>query len=179
MQVEHIGGGIVLLLVGELLRRPVRALLLLRQIDAEKLGAQVLEPVAVGVGARQLGGDLGAVDGPVVTPSCCVNTAISKRAKWKILTIAESANRAFRRGADQSLPSNWTRWAVLSPAESWARQSRSRRGLRPSVSVSMATDPLKVRPAGKSFLCSLMVGLTCGHLMLRGLSFHQLPPQGN
>ena len=63
VQVEHVGGGIVLLLVGELVRRPVGALLLLRQVDAEKLGTQVLEAMAIGIGARQLGGD-GAVDRP-------------------------------------------------------------------------------------------------------------------
>ena len=86
--------------------------------------------------------------------------AMSKRPKWKILSTAGSASRAFRRGADQSLPSSCTRWALSSPAESCTRQSRSRCGLRPSVSVSMATEPVKVSPAGRSFLCSLMVALT-------------------
>ena len=41
---------------------PVRRLLLLREIDAEQFLHEVLEPVPVGVGARELGGDLGAVD---------------------------------------------------------------------------------------------------------------------
>src|SRR5205085_7320353 len=33
------------------------------QVDTEELAAQVFQAVAIGVGARQLGGDLGAVDG--------------------------------------------------------------------------------------------------------------------
>src|SRR5262249_24068229 len=44
-------------------RTPVGALLLLGQINAEELAAQVLEAVAIGVGACQLGSDLGAIDG--------------------------------------------------------------------------------------------------------------------
>src|SRR5262245_15118601 len=63
VQVEHVAGGVVLLLVRQLVRAPVGALLLLGKVDAEELAAQVLEAVAIGVGARQLGSDLGAVDG--------------------------------------------------------------------------------------------------------------------
>jgi len=62
VQVEHVASGVVLLLVRQLVRAPVGALLLLGKLDAKELAAQVLEAVAIGVGARQLGSDLGAVD---------------------------------------------------------------------------------------------------------------------
>src|SRR6185437_8270125 len=52
MQVEHIGGGITQLLVGEVGGAPIRRLLLLRQLDAEQVAAQILEAVAVGKGAH-------------------------------------------------------------------------------------------------------------------------------
>ena len=63
VQMQDVGRRIVLLLVGQLVGAPVGALLLLGQLDAEQLAAQVLQAVAVGVGPDQLGGDLGAVDG--------------------------------------------------------------------------------------------------------------------
>ena len=89
VQVEHVGGGVVLLLVGELVGAPVGALLLLGQVDAEQLPAQVLEAVAVGVGARQLGGDLGAVDGPGHRrPGAARAWRCRSGAKWKILSTA-------------------------------------------------------------------------------------------
>ncbi|MNL42484.1 hypothetical protein D3C87_1649430 [compost metagenome] len=46
--------------LGQLLRRPVRALLLLRKIDVEQFLDQVLEAMPVGIGAGQARGDLGA-----------------------------------------------------------------------------------------------------------------------
>src|SRR5215510_12372851 len=63
VQVEHVARGVVLLLICQFVRTPIGALLLLGEVDAEELAAQVLEAVAVGVGACQLGSDLGAVDG--------------------------------------------------------------------------------------------------------------------
>src|SRR5688572_23259761 len=62
MQVEHVRGGICELLLGKLAGGPVRALLLLRQLDPGQFGNQVLEPVAIRVRAHQLRDDLGAVD---------------------------------------------------------------------------------------------------------------------
>ena len=59
---RDIVGGIGELLFGQLGRTPIRTLLLLRQIDVEQLLHQILQPVPVGIGAHQLGRDLGAVD---------------------------------------------------------------------------------------------------------------------
>src|SRR5262249_23700251 len=62
MQVEHILGGILLLRVAQDMGAPIGALLLLVELDAEQLIDEVLETVAVGIGAGELGGDLGAVE---------------------------------------------------------------------------------------------------------------------
>src|SRR5262245_3561062 len=62
VQIDDIEGGILLLGVREHRQAPVGALLLLRQLDAEHFANQILEAVAVGVGAGELGGDLGAID---------------------------------------------------------------------------------------------------------------------
>jgi len=61
VQMEHVGRGVALLLDGERLPAPVGLLLLLRDVDAEQLLAQILEAVAVGVRPREPGRDLGAV----------------------------------------------------------------------------------------------------------------------
>src|SRR5664280_1740361 len=63
MEIQHVGGGVGQLRLAQSLRAPVGRLLLLGDLDAEQLARQVLEAVTIGVGARQLGGDLGAVDG--------------------------------------------------------------------------------------------------------------------
>eukprot|EP01136_Pigoraptor_vietnamica_P039949 Opistho-1_new@11302 len=62
VQVEHVGSGVFELFRQQVLGAPIGGLLLLRQIDAEQFLAQILEPMPVGEGAHQLGGDLGAVD---------------------------------------------------------------------------------------------------------------------
>ena len=48
--------------LGQRLGAPVGGLLLLRQVDAEKLAREVLQAVLVGIGAGQPRGDLGAVE---------------------------------------------------------------------------------------------------------------------
>src|SRR5580692_5380282 len=63
VEVGHVAGGVGELLLGQVRRPPVGTLLVLGQIDAQKLFDEVLEAVAVGVSPDQLGGDLGAVDG--------------------------------------------------------------------------------------------------------------------
>ena len=63
MQVGDVGGGISKLLFVQFGGAPVRRLLLLRYVDAEEFPAQVFQAVAVGVGADQLGSDLGTIDG--------------------------------------------------------------------------------------------------------------------
>src|SRR5665213_3937766 len=62
VQVQHVGRRILQLLIGERRRAPIRALLLLRQIDAEQILAQIAQTVPVGKGAREARGDLGAID---------------------------------------------------------------------------------------------------------------------
>ncbi len=62
VQVQHVGGGVLELRLRQRLGAPVRGLLLLREIDAEQFPHEILEPVPVGIGAREPRGDLGAVD---------------------------------------------------------------------------------------------------------------------
>ena len=50
---QHVGGGIVELLLGQLGGTPVGGLLLLGQLDAEQVLAQILEAVPVGEGADE------------------------------------------------------------------------------------------------------------------------------
>src|SRR4051794_19423254 len=51
VKMQYVGGGIGLLLLAELGRAPVRALLLLGELNAEQFARYVLQPVAIGVGA--------------------------------------------------------------------------------------------------------------------------------
>ena len=62
MQIKHIACGIGHLGGFQFAGSPVRALLLFGDIDSEKLIAEVFQTVAVGIGADQLGGDLGAIN---------------------------------------------------------------------------------------------------------------------
>ncbi len=62
VEVEHIRGGIFDLSRGQLVRAPVRALLLLGDIDAQHFLKQEFQPVPVGIGAPQFRGDLGTID---------------------------------------------------------------------------------------------------------------------
>src|SRR5262249_4114665 len=62
VQVQDVGGGVGELLVAQAVGAPVGTLLLLGELDAQKLAAKILQPESVGEGARELGGDLGAVD---------------------------------------------------------------------------------------------------------------------
>src|SRR5260370_33204140 len=65
MEVEHVRRGVAQLLVGELGGAPIRGLLLLRELDAQQVAAQILEPVTVGEGAHQPRPELVAIDGPL------------------------------------------------------------------------------------------------------------------
>ena len=62
VKMKHVRSGIGLLLLGQGRRGPVRTLLLLGQLDAGEFCTKILEAVAIGIGPRQLGCDLGAVD---------------------------------------------------------------------------------------------------------------------
>ena len=62
MQIEHIRGGIVDLRRAQLCSPPVRALLLLGDVNAEQVLQQVPKTMPVSIGAHQLASDLGAID---------------------------------------------------------------------------------------------------------------------
>ncbi len=68
VEMQDVGRRVGDLRLGQRLGRPVRTLLLLREIDAEQFAGEILEAVAVGVGAGQPRGDLGAEDRPAITP---------------------------------------------------------------------------------------------------------------
>ena len=68
MQVEDVGGRIFQLGRGQLSGAPVRALLRLGQVHARQFAHHILQPVPVGIGAGQLGRDLGAIDRPRLDP---------------------------------------------------------------------------------------------------------------
>src|SRR3546814_6564170 len=63
MKIADVGGGIVLLRVGQLRRAPVGSLLLLRNLLTKQLPHQLLEAMPVGIGADEARGRLGAIDG--------------------------------------------------------------------------------------------------------------------
>src|SRR5690606_10896077 len=63
VEIEDIGGSILKLLLGQLCSTPVRALLLLRKLNADELADEILEAVTVRIGAGELGGDFRAVKG--------------------------------------------------------------------------------------------------------------------
>ena len=63
VQMEDIGGGISELRVGQRLHPPVGRLLLLADLDPDEFAGEVFQPVPIRVGAGELGGDLGAIDG--------------------------------------------------------------------------------------------------------------------
>ena len=60
VEIADIGGGIILLRVGQAGCAPVARLLHFRQLFAEQLADQLLQSVPIGIGAGQLAGDLGA-----------------------------------------------------------------------------------------------------------------------
>ena len=62
MQVQHIGGRILQLRIAQRFRAPVGALLGLGQVNACDFAGDILQPMPVGIGPRQFGGDLGAPD---------------------------------------------------------------------------------------------------------------------
>lgn len=62
VEVQHIRSRIIHLFGRQLRRAPVGRLLLLGDIHADEVAAQVFKPVAVGEGAHQFRGDFGAVD---------------------------------------------------------------------------------------------------------------------
>ena len=63
VQVDDVGGGVGELGLAQRIGGPVRALLLLGKLDAEKLAHQVLEAVPISVGPGEARGDLRAVKG--------------------------------------------------------------------------------------------------------------------
>ena len=111
--------------------------------------------------------------GPTVIPRLCWSTATSKRAKCISLTTPGSPIIRVRLGQSKPRPPrargiSCTRWACPSPPESCTRQSRSRCGFSPIVSVSTATTGPRSRPSGRSCRCRWMVpfGMNCVVLMV-------------
>jgi hypothetical protein len=64
VQIDHVLGGILLLRIRQHGCAPVGTLLLLGQVDAQHVAHQILQAVAVGIGAHQLGRHLGAEHRP-------------------------------------------------------------------------------------------------------------------
>lgn len=62
MKMQDIGGGISELSLGKRLCPPIGRLALLGEIDTEQLAREIFEPVPIGVGPRDLRGDLRAID---------------------------------------------------------------------------------------------------------------------
>src|SRR5260370_34059328 len=62
MQIEHVGRGIGELLVAQAVGAPVGGLLLLGEIDAQKLLAETLQAEPLGEGPDETAGDLAAID---------------------------------------------------------------------------------------------------------------------
>src|SRR5215217_6418916 len=62
VKIKDVGGSIIKLRVAQLLIAPVRALLLLAEIDVEQFARQLLQPMAIGIGPHEARGDLGAVN---------------------------------------------------------------------------------------------------------------------
>jgi len=62
VQIEHVRRGIIHLCLRQLIRRPVRTLLLFGKINAEQFAGEVFEAVAIRIGAHEARGDLGTED---------------------------------------------------------------------------------------------------------------------
>ena len=157
VQMQHVGGGIGQLLVGQPVGAPVGGLLLLGQVDAQQLRQRSFRPAAVGEGADQLGGDLGAVDRLAADAERMLDARRCRSGRNGRASAPPDRPAGPRAAARQHGPRGiCTRWALPSPAESCTRHSRSRWGLSPIVSVSMATAGPSDRPAGRSPRCRLM-----------------------
>ena len=152
VQVQHVGRRVVRAAAGKARSRPspssAAASIARRRASSPH---KILEAVTVGVGAHQLGGDLGAVDRRRHDTEVLLHHGDVEAREVEDLETAGSRSRAFRFGASYLPPSNCTRWAVLSPAESCTRHSRSRLRLSPSVSVSIgdAGPEVDARPADR------------------------------
>ena len=90
-------------------------------------------------------------------PKAWWSTAMSKRPKWKSLRTLGSSSIATRFGASVCPRATWTRCASPSPADICTRHSRSRWGLSPMVSVSIATIAPRSSPSGRSPRCRWFV----------------------
>lgn len=62
VQVEYIRGGVGELLLRKFRRCPIRTLLLLGKLNAEKFRCQIFQSMPIGIGAGEFRGNFGAVD---------------------------------------------------------------------------------------------------------------------
>ena len=141
MKVEHVGGGIGDLRLGQRLGAPIRGLLLLRQVDAQQARA----PGPSGRACRYRCGSVATRSwcnraAPAMTPNALTaprcRSAHNGRSSDHRDRPAAASGWARRSGRARI----WTTSAEPSPGDNCTTQSRSRCGLRPSVSVSIATD---------------------------------------
>src|ERR1700737_5314830 len=99
MQMQHVRRSIGQLRLAQDLRAPVARLLLLRQIDVEHLAHQILQAMAVGVGAAEPGGDLGAIPRVRHHAERVIERGEIEAGEIKIFVVFGLVSNAFRFGA--------------------------------------------------------------------------------
>ena len=139
MQMQHVGGGISELGLAQGGRTPIARLLLFRQIDVEHLAHQILQAMAIGVGAAKPGGDLGAVDRLRHHPEGVVERGQIEPREMKDFRDLRVRQQRLQIGGVGMNFGICTTSALPSPFEICTTQSRSRCGCSPMVSVSIAT----------------------------------------
>ena len=150
MQMEHVGGSVFELGRRKGFGRPIRALLLFGQIDAQKVARKILQAVPVGEGPRQARRDLGAIDGRRHDAKGKVQHGKIETGEVKNLDQIGIGQQAFQVPRPLLPAPDLDDMAVPSPADSWTTQRRSRPATRPRVSVSIATLCLNGTRSGKS-----------------------------
>jgi hypothetical protein len=140
MKVKHVGRRIFQLGLRQGFGRPVGLLLRLRDIDVQQLSQIVLEAVSIRIGPHEPRCDLGAEDRRGRNPE-----RVKQNRNIEASVVKDFLSGGIGKQCDEIgsvfLPIRMTS-AVPSPGDSCTTQSLSRRGTRPSVSVSIATAPV-------------------------------------
>ena len=143
-------------------RAPVGALLLLREVDAEQFLAQILETVSVGEGPHQFRRDLGAIDRRAIDIEIDLERAQIEAREMEQLEDLRVLEQRLEVGSGCALAGG-AAWrsapdGICRRPGSTAPGTNGRaRDCRPMVSVSTATTGPSFRPAGRSPRCSSMV----------------------